>query len=461
MRAVYCVWKDANTTDSMLPRRWCAAANVRRGSTPTALLRKRSTSQASGHISGAGWCPRTSVRCRPISAIWWPWWSPSQHQSPLSVTTTGNYPGSWMRGKKPAINCWKKIVTSAHKLVHFSSSQAPLTGLAFLSLTARWCWEAASSGMWMRISWSKRNASASLAAVSVTSQLRSTLFPPPANFVALSWLLEEMIVTAVPTINQYLIYWQNASLSSRALRKYPSRLLCQVFAPVTNLALSRSELKLWMLVSKYYVMTWTQTTLTMAQHSTCKTGGYLLPDGTHLTKAATNKLVANLKLQLRHGETSAHADHRRQQHTVDDLKVAASGPHVSSPDPQPSPEHPFWRKAYSKAASHKPRRQGTRPSQGPPLRQPRPPLYPNHGNLRDHWRAPLELYPTATHGNAPVKRDNMQHRHRAHQPSVHSTNWTVPLMSIKTQRPAQPPSTRDAADTALCESVYPIFSSIC
>ena len=272
MRAVYCVWKDANTTDSMLPRRWCAAANVRRGSTPTALLRKKSTSQASGYDSGAGWCPRTSVRCRLISATWWPWWSPSQHQSPLSVTTTGNYLGNWMRGKKPAINCWKKIVTSTHKLVPFSSSQAPLNGLAFPSLTARWCWEAASSGMWMRISWSIQNASASLAAVSLTSQLRSTLSPHPANFVALSWPLEEMTVTAVPTINQYLIYWQNTSLSSRALRKYPSRLLCQVFAPVTKLALSRSELKLWMLVSKYYVMTWTQTTLTMAQHSTCKTG---------------------------------------------------------------------------------------------------------------------------------------------------------------------------------------------
>ena len=60
MHAVYCVWKDVSTTDSMLPRRWCAAANVRRGSTPTALLRKRSTSQASGRVSGAGWCPRTS-----------------------------------------------------------------------------------------------------------------------------------------------------------------------------------------------------------------------------------------------------------------------------------------------------------------------------------------------------------------------------------------------------------------
>ena len=141
MHAVYCVWKDASTTDSMLPRRWCAAANVRRGFTPTALL--RSTSQASGRASGAGWCPHTSVRCRMISATWCPWWRPSHHQSPLSVTTTGNSPGSWMRGKKPALNCWKKIVTSAHKLAPFSSSQAPLTGLAFPSLTARCCWEAA------------------------------------------------------------------------------------------------------------------------------------------------------------------------------------------------------------------------------------------------------------------------------------------------------------------------------
>ena len=161
----------------MLPWRWCAAANVRRGSTPTALLRKRSTSQASGRASGAGWCPRTSVRCRLISATWCPWWRPSHHQSPLSVTTTGNSPGSWMRGKKPALNCWKKIVTSAHKLAPFSS------------------------------------------------------------------------------------------LSSRALSKYPSRSLCQVFARVTNLVLSRSELKLWMRVSKCYVMTWTQTILTMTQHS--------------------------------------------------------------------------------------------------------------------------------------------------------------------------------------------------
>ena len=70
LNAVYCVLKDANTTDSILPRRLCAAVSVCRWSTPTASLRKRSTSQASDRASGAGWCPRTSVRCRLISATW-------------------------------------------------------------------------------------------------------------------------------------------------------------------------------------------------------------------------------------------------------------------------------------------------------------------------------------------------------------------------------------------------------
>ena len=39
---------------------------------------------------------------------------------------------------------------------------------------------------------------------------------------------------------------------------------------------------------------------------------YLLPDGVHLSRAATNKLVNSLKLQLRHGETSVHHSHRRR-----------------------------------------------------------------------------------------------------------------------------------------------------
>ena len=146
MNAVYCVWKDANTTDSILPRRWCAAVSVCCWSTPTALLRKRSTSQASDRVSDAGWCPRTSVRCRLISATW----LTMVESLTASVTTLLDNHRELSRkpneSKKLAINCWKKIMTSAHKLAPFSSSQVPLTGLAFPNLTARWCWEAASSG---------------------------------------------------------------------------------------------------------------------------------------------------------------------------------------------------------------------------------------------------------------------------------------------------------------------------
>ena len=43
--------------------------------------------------------------------------------------------------------------------------------------------------------------------------------------------------------------------------------------------------------------------------------GFLLPDNVHLTRAATNKLVSNLKLELRQGHTTAHTDHRRRGHT--------------------------------------------------------------------------------------------------------------------------------------------------
>ena len=40
--------------------------------------------------------------------------------------------------------------------------------------------------------------------------------------------------------------------------------------------------------------------------------GFLLADGIQLTHAATMKLVSNLQLVLRHGETSAHTDRRRR-----------------------------------------------------------------------------------------------------------------------------------------------------
>ena len=40
--------------------------------------------------------------------------------------------------------------------------------------------------------------------------------------------------------------------------------------------------------------------------------GYLLPDGVHLSRPATNRLVVNMQLSLRQGLTSAHTDHRRR-----------------------------------------------------------------------------------------------------------------------------------------------------
>ena len=65
--------------------------------------------------------------------------------------------------------------------------------------------------------------------------------------------------------------------------------------------------------------------------------GYLLPDGVHLTRAATNKLVTNLTLDLRHGAQSAHIDHRRRQY-----------PRAETADPKPF-NHSFWQRARQKA----------------------------------------------------------------------------------------------------------------
>ena len=115
--------------------------------------------------------------------------------------------------------------------------------------------------------------------------------------------------------------------------------------------------------------------------------GYLLPDGVHLTKPATNKLVANLKLQLRHGEPSAHADHRRWGHPehVAGPRGSSGGrvernvqlPQSSTPfqrapqshftkskrHPQPPRATPSMQPAASPGATTEGREQGTQPWQ--------------------------------------------------------------------------------------------------
>ena len=83
--------------------------------------------------------------------------------------------------------------------------------------------------------------------------------------------------------------------------------------------------------------------------------GYLLPDGVHLTRAATNKLASNLRLHRRQGETNAHRDHRKRG------DIPATAP-SQSPAAQTATQtgaerptgaddfsNPFWNRAHHKA----------------------------------------------------------------------------------------------------------------
>ena len=73
--------------------------------------------------------------------------------------------------------------------------------------------------------------------------------------------------------------------------------------------------------------------------------GYLLADGVHLTRPATNRLVAHMQLPLRQGENSAYSDHRRRASKQD-----PPGP-TSDGDTDDGFSHPFWRKAHQKDKS--------------------------------------------------------------------------------------------------------------
>ena len=74
--------------------------------------------------------------------------------------------------------------------------------------------------------------------------------------------------------------------------------------------------------------------------------GFLLADGIHLTRASTNKLVSNLQLVLRHGETSAHTDRRRR----DQVATSQADPEQHQDDDDL--RHPFWQQSRRKAARH-------------------------------------------------------------------------------------------------------------
>ena len=71
--------------------------------------------------------------------------------------------------------------------------------------------------------------------------------------------------------------------------------------------------------------------------------GYLLADGVHLTRPTSNRLVANMQLSLRQGETCAYRDHRRKNLAQD------SPAHTTVGDGGDNYTHPFWQKAIQKA----------------------------------------------------------------------------------------------------------------
>ena len=85
--------------------------------------------------------------------------------------------------------------------------------------------------------------------------------------------------------------------------------------------------------------------------------GYLLPDGVHLTRAATNKIVSNLQLHLRQGETNAHRDHRKRGDTPGTAPTQNPAQVATQSDTQGTGSgaaredysNPFWDKARHKA----------------------------------------------------------------------------------------------------------------
>ena len=116
--------------------------------------------------------------------------------------------------------------------------------------------------------------------------------------------------------------------------------------------------------------------------------GYQLPDKVHLTRAATNRLVSNMKLALREGVDSTHLDHshhQMQQHSESDT--------LPSP-PMEDYQHPFWQKArqkaHLKAHLHPPTGNFARPSNShqPQIPPSNPHTAPTHPISAAHPQGP-------------------------------------------------------------------------
>ena len=160
--------------------------------------------------------------------------------------------------------------------------------------------------------------------------------------------------------------------------------------------------------------------------------GFILPDGVHLTRAATNELVLNLRLELRQGEVTAHRDHRRRAEDGDPAEDAAQTP--DSPE-QPDLDYSFWQTVAKKFRHRKTK---TPPHAQQARSQPQGP--PNPISVRSHHQGPR----TATGSNRHPDMTSSQQttrQARFHGPTRSQARTVpTPLMDI----PIRPPTpTRD------------------
>ena len=180
--------------------------------------------------------------------------------------------------------------------------------------------------------------------------------------------------------------------------------------------------------------------------------GYLLPDNVHLTRAATNRLVSNLKLELRQGVDNAHSDHRRSSRVQ---PQAPTGTHTHTRDGSPDADDleginlddPFWSVVQTKhqrrnklpkahpinpiPTQSQPRPQGLGPARGPTRLQPPlpPPPLPQPQHPQPH-AAPGHMIngSNPAHSKQYTRRPTPFNNQRKFQ-------HPAPLMDIDTTKP--------------------------
>lgn len=167
--------------------------------------------------------------------------------------------------------------------------------------------------------------------------------------------------------------------------------------------------------------------------------GFILPDNVHLTRAATIKLVSNLKLHLRQGEEHAHTDHRRRDDAVSEAPKPRSQTEASSVSDDLDLSLSFWQKATQKARRQnrgQSARHTERPNpRAPTGRRPQRPSYAQaasraetHSNIRNRGQS-QQVIPTPNQAPSQISR----RPNRANIPRA--SPQTAPLMNIPTRAP--------------------------